>query len=108
MNRELSKNLVAIVLRNGAEIWTEKDRAENLIRLLENVNQSKFIKFDGELFNTADVVGIFSAQVMEEITRRKNGQWKCEYGNWHDRGKKCECKFEELSGENLAKYSRGY
>jgi hypothetical protein len=108
MNKELSKNLVAIVLRNGAEIWAEKDRAEILIRLLEKVNQSKFIRFDGELFNTADVVGIFSAKVMEEITRRKNGQWKCERGNWHDRSKKCECWIQELSGDALAKYSRGF
>jgi len=88
MIKELSKNLVAIVLRNGVEIWTEKDRAENLIRLLINLDKNKFVKFDNELFNTADIVGIFSASVMEEVIRRKNGQWQDSKGEWHDRGER--------------------
>ena len=104
---EISKQLVTVALRNGAEIWIEKDRAKQLIKLLENINQSKFINFNGELFNTADVVGIFSAETMEEITKRKNGQWKCKYNNWHEKFKKCECYINEMTGEQKAKYSQG-
>lgn len=105
---EISKQLVCINLRNGAEIWIEKERVEHLIKSLENINHSKFINFNGELFNTADVVGIFSANTMEEITRRKNGQWKCENEKWHEKFKKCECRESELEGEKLAKFSRGF
>jgi len=105
---EISKQLVCIVLRNGAEIWIEKERAENLIKALENITQSKFINFNGELFNTADVVGILSAQTMEEIILRKRGQWKCQHNNWHDKFKKCDCKLKNLEGEDLARFSRGF
>jgi hypothetical protein len=105
---ELSKNLKCVVLRNGIEIWRESDRLNDLSKTLISNQKIGFIKIDDELVNSADIVGIFSAQTMEEMVRRKNGQWKCERGNWHDRSKKCECWIQELSGDALAKYSRGF
>ena len=34
---------------------------------------------------------------MEEQARRKNGQWKCRLGAWHDRKEVCEC--QAVSGQ---------
>jgi hypothetical protein len=45
---------------------------------------------------------------MEDYTRRKNGQWKCKYGNWHDKGEKCNCEFYNLTDEEKARLSRGF
>lgn len=107
MNK-LSKNLKCVVLRNGIEIWKEDDRLNDLAKKLLSGQKIGFINIDDELINSADIIGIFSAQVMEEAVRRKNGQWKCQYGNWHDRGQKCECWAKNLEGEELARYSRGF
>lgn len=105
---ELSKNLMAVCIRNGAEIWVEKDKCEKLKYILLQSRENKFIEFENQIINTADIVGIFSPQTMEEIIRRKNGQWKCEYGRWHDKRQKCGCEMGNLNGEDLAKFSRGF
>ena len=85
---ELAKQLMCLRVRDGVEIWLEKERLENLIIYLEQLKENKFIKIDGRLVNSADVVGIFTPQDMEEVTRRRNGQWKDERGIWHDKGER--------------------
>ena len=85
-NQEISKQLVCISLRNGIEIWLEEEKAENLKKILANSKESKFINIGKETINTADIVGIFTPQTMEEIIRRRSGQWKDKYGKWQDRG----------------------
>lgn len=91
MNKELSKNLVCLLVRGGIEIWIEQDRAENLKKLLFQQNCPQFIEYNGEIINKADITGIFTAQIMEDKTRRKNGEWKCKFSNWHDKKEDCRC-----------------
>ncbi len=88
---ELSKNLKCISIRNGVEIWLEHDRAENLIRALENLTDKKFINIDGQIINTSDIVGVFDAVTMADTTRRKNFEWKCKKGTWHAKNQLCDC-----------------
>ena len=93
---ELTKNLMCVQMRSGVEIWLEQEKAKNLQKKLQGIIQSKFIYHEesNQTINTADVVGVFSANTMSEHTRRKNGAWKCLYGEWHDRNQKCGCKGE--------------
>lgn len=88
---QLSVQLACIQMRSGVEIWLESEKAKKLQIILKEITSHKFIDFESETFNTADVVGIFLATTMEDYTHRKNGQWKCNEGNWHDKGMKCEC-----------------
>ena len=90
MTQELSKDLVCIVIRGGIEIWVEQERAEILKQSLLSDKCPQFINYENKLINKADITGIFDALVMEEKTRLKNGQWKCQYGTWHDRFEKCD------------------
>lgn len=91
MSNELSKELVCILMRSGVQIWAEKDRVEPLRKALNDyANCPQFINYDGEDLNKADISGIYSVKIMDELTRRKNGQWQCKEGYWHDRGEKCE------------------
>lgn len=93
MTKEITQNLMCVVFRNGIEMWREESRIQNLIKLLKgSEKEHRFIKLDDELINTADIVGIFTPTTMSEFSKRKNGQWKCGKGNWHERGKKCECQ----------------
>lgn len=91
MTNELSVNLYCVQMRSGIEIWFERERAERLQQVLEQLKQHMFVSFEDRTINTADIVGIFTANDMELVTRRKNGQWKCNEGTWHDKGEKCEC-----------------
>ena len=95
MTQEITTNLMCIVMRNNIIIWIEKERAEKLYHILPTITQSKFIEFDGRMINTADISGIFTPQDMEDYTRRKNGQWKCDKGNWHERKEECNCLTSE-------------
>lgn len=91
MNNEVSKNIKCICIRNGVEVWADEDFVERLSAKLEGLSGHAFIRFEGRLLNTADITGIFTAQDMEEVTRRKNGQWKCNHNNWHYRKEECDC-----------------
>jgi len=93
---ELSKNLMCIKMHSGVEIWVEKDKAQKLIDLL-GTTKTKFVEIGNEMINSSSVEGIFTPQTMENLTRRKNGQWKCDYGEWHQRN-------EECAHGDLAKY----
>ena len=97
MTTELSKSLMCVIIRGGIEIWLEKERAEKLIQMLTVIKESKFIEFNGQILNTADITGIFTPDVMEEKTRRRNGEWKCRLENWHGKGEKCDCKSFEYN-----------
>ena len=91
MEKELSKSLMCIQMRGGAEIWEEKENIVKLQRILETITSSRFVSFGDQTINTADIIGIFNAGIMEGITKRKNGEWKCRYENWHQRGERCFC-----------------
>lgn len=92
---ELSKNLVCILMRSGVEIWVESERAESLKNQVEAAKQSMFVRYENQFINTADISGIYTADVMADLTRRKNGEWKCTSGKWHMRATKCDCSQED-------------
>ena len=88
MSKEISKNLICISLMSGKEIWIEKDRLPALEDALKN---SQFINIDGNLVNKSIIEGSFKPDIMEDSTRRKNGEWKCQYNVWHKKFQECDC-----------------
>lgn len=89
MNKNLAKNLMCVLMRSGLEIWIDEDKMDKIMALLE---QKGFIKIGKEIINTVDVSGIFTPETMVDFSKRKNGQWKCSEGEWHDRFDKCQCE----------------
>lgn len=94
----ISKELVAICMMGGVVIWVEKERADKLDALFLRPRSEwpQFIDIEGEKVNPSRVEGIFSAAAMEDAQRRKNGQWLCKEGTWHDRFEKCACAVKEV------------
>jgi hypothetical protein len=90
----LAKNLVCIVVRNGIWVWVEQERAKILINVLGQNNCPQFITYEGRMINKADITGIFLPEDIDAYTRRKNGQWQCDKGKWHNRGVACDCPAE--------------
>ena len=101
---ELTKSLRCIVMRNGIEVWIEDEKLENLKKVLLSSDKHSFIEVEGKILNTADISGVFSPQDLEEMTRRKNGDWKCKFDNWHAKRERCQCNAEN----DLARVSRGF
>jgi hypothetical protein len=95
MNQEIAKNLMCITMMNGLEIWKEEDRMLSLIEQLKS-GKTGFVGIDNILLNTSSILSITPAGEMQDQTRRKNGQWKCKHGTWHERGEQCACSGLEM------------
>lgn len=90
---EIARPQKCVIMRNGVEIWFDTDKADRLIEVFTSPNAPQFITYEGRLLNRADLVGVFLPPDIEDMTRRKNGEWKCrERGNWHGKGAKCDCQ----------------
>lgn len=100
MSQELSKDLRCVLLRSGIKIWIEQEKEAPLKKMIEG--GVKFIEYEGQYINTADITGIFTPDKMADLTREKNGEWYCKYRNWHSRGVKCDCA-QDAEFERAAK-----
>lgn len=88
---QLVKIQRCLIMRNGLEIWIDEEKAEIIGNDLVKGQLKGILKIEGRYLNTVDIIGIFTAEDVSDLTCRKNGQWKCENGQWHDKNKKCDC-----------------
>lgn len=101
MSKELDNKRVCVLIRGDVELWIDAERRSELNRALSDP-QKRFIRINGQLVNAFEIVGVFEPAFIEEKTRRKNGQWKCQKNKWHDRGQSCECrKYKEVVTANV-------
>jgi hypothetical protein len=98
MEKSLSVALRCISMRSGVEIWLEERLASQFEAVLLGVKASQFVKVAGQVVNTADVTGLFDAATVEEYRRRRNGEWQCREGGWHQKGAECGCRPERGAG----------
>lgn len=91
--QELAVPSKCVVFRNGIEIWMpEGEKLTKFQTVLGTLQSHMFINWEGRSMNTADIVGIFSPQDMEDMKRRKNGEWVCKRGEWHRKMQECDCR----------------
>lgn len=90
METSLARAQVCVLVRGGLELWIDADRVDEFQKAISN-SQNKFVKIAGQLVNPFEVLGVFTPDAMEERQRRKNGQWKCMKGAWHEKGTGCGC-----------------
>ena len=99
MQTEIANKQKCIVIRYGIEIWIDEEKWKKLEYALDN-QIGQFYDIEGRRVNKADLVGIFYPIDLEEMKRRKNGEFKCSYGQWHNRGEVCECWKKKIDIEN--------
>ena len=97
--QEIANKQKCLMIRNSIEIWMDEKKWEKLEYALKN-SIGKFYDIEGRTINVADIVGIFLPIDLDEMKRRKNGQWKCKYGKWHNRGDDCQCWKNKTDLEN--------
>jgi predicted transcriptional regulator len=94
--QEITKKQQMIQMRSGIELYIDEEKSIKLQRVLQEIKESKFIQFENQTLNTADIVGIFDIDTVENAKRQKRGEWQCEKGEWHAKFDKCECGFSGL------------
>lgn len=95
MSTELTSNLQCIVMRNGIKLWVEHLKTQTLQEVLQQIDKHKFIRFGEQTINTADITGVWDATTIQDWTKEKNGNWKCNFSSWHMRNEKCACISKE-------------
>jgi hypothetical protein len=107
MTNELAKEQMCILMRNGIEIWIDKEKA---LRFGEDwVGGLKAaVLIDGRYLNSVDITGVFTPQDLEDLKRAKQGQWKCDKGHWHGKGEDCRCGWESTRNNDTVYPEREY
>lgn len=77
---------MCILIRGGMEIWVEAEKLETLKAMIK---AKELIQIGKNVINPVDISGIFEAKEMEDRNRRKNGQYQCQYGFWHEKFDQC-------------------
>jgi len=90
MTSDITVPEMCIYLRNGIEIWVERNKAELFGRDLVAGNKS-IVQINGQYINTVEIVGIFDPVYLQELKYRKMGMWKCKFETWHEREGVCTC-----------------
>jgi hypothetical protein len=88
MTREIQNNSMCVMLKSGITLWLNERQIEKLKNVLL-IATPKFIEIDDMIILSTDIRGIFPVQIIEELEKRKNGEWKCDFGHWHHRGEQC-------------------
>lgn len=83
-------------MRNGIEIWVDQEVARDIQNWLRTPGNTQFFEVNGRTLNKVDLIGVFEAIDLEELKRRKNGEWKCKHNNWHRKDEICECRQEMI------------
>jgi len=88
---ELTDKTNCVCVSNGVEIWLNNSDKELFLKKYSAGERGNLIEIAGEFVNTSHILGVFTSQQMDALTRRKNGQWFCDRGTWHNKGEKCDC-----------------
>ena len=91
MTNKLATEQMCLFMRNGAEIWVDKAKAEQIAETLLANKVERFFKVEGRMVNIAELVGILTPADVHDIQQVRRGQWKCKYNHWHERNGTCEC-----------------
>jgi len=84
--KAIAKNLLCICVRGGLEVWIDQEKLEPVVQAIK---KKELIRIGNTVINPVDISGIFEAKDMEDRNRRKNGQYQCRYGFWHEKFDQC-------------------
>lgn len=87
---------MVIVMKSGLTFWVTKETGERAQAHLEKQQAHSFMRIAelGQTINTAEIAGVHSPEVYDELQRFKAGEFKCQWGKWHGKKQSCECKAE--------------
>ena len=92
MSGEISLNNDVVVTRGTGRYYISKERANNLIMLINSEDCPRMLDIDDNYIASVDIVGIVSASQVEDMEKRRRGLWQCQHGNWQAKeDTNCKC-----------------
>lgn len=97
---EIYQNKYPIIMKTKLVHWVTEETWQRISDILAEQKAHGFIRIK-ELnitINTAEIDGAYNIKQYEDLCKINQGMWQCEFGNWHNKGKKeCDCKKEYLN-----------
>jgi len=91
-NQEITTKTKCLLTREGIEIWITPEQAEKISQLIQIAKENKLIDIEGETISVGSIAGIYSADKIEFLRRKKEGQWQCQFcKRWHPKFEQCGC-----------------
>lgn len=92
---ELDTIKKVVVLRHGLCMWVTEEQATKLEEALAAATKHMFVRINGTTVSSMEIEGIYSREKYDDLCKVKQGMYQCQYGNWHNKGKReCECSKE--------------
>lgn len=91
MSKELTNKNWVVITRGTGRHYVSEDGKNYILKLKNAQNHPEMIEVNDSYLALSDIIGIVTASKLEEIDKQKNGEWRCERGNWHKRGEICKC-----------------
>lgn len=89
--QDLAKQQKVMLLTDGIQLWIDSDRADAFMAQIRDMAFDDIVEYEGRSFTRRMFLGFFLPGDIESMTKRKNFQWQCKGGQWHDRGENCTC-----------------
>ena len=96
MNNITNKTHVVVTRNLGVFYITEHQSdilKKNQSLPFNHQNRMPSVEIDDVHISSSNIIGIMSASKWSDISREKNGEWKCQSGNWHNKFEKCKCNW---------------
>lgn len=90
MTSNLDIPKMCLLLRNGIEVWVDAERSRVIADDWRTQGKGVIVVNDCYV-NTVDIMGFFTPAALDDHHRRRQGQWQCKHGAWHERDGVCEC-----------------
>jgi hypothetical protein len=93
MNQTITDKTKCLLTREGVEIWVNEEQAEKISQLILTAKDNKLIEVEGEIISVNSISGIYTAEKIEILRRKRQGEWQCEYcKRWHKKFEECGCQ----------------
>ena len=85
--KSLSGKTYGILLRRGQVIYITEDQADKIQHAMEG--NLDIVALEKETISLKAVDAVLKLDSFERVEKERRGDWKCEYGHWHQKGEKC-------------------
>lgn len=105
MTTAVDERKMVIVMKTGLVFWVRGETGKKAQMHLESQTAHSFIRITelGETINTAEIAGIHNPETYDELNRYKAGDYKCQWGKWHEKRQRCDCAVEVRKAHEEAK-----
>ena len=90
MSTEITDKTHVVNTRSCGRFYITADQAEVIAKAIEGAGSDfALIEIEANRVRLSDITGVLTAVQMFEADRVKQGDWRCKFGYWHNRGEQC-------------------